>query len=127
MNVALCPFCNLPTEQILFKNSLVFAILDKFPASRGHLLIIPFRHVASFWELEEDEMVAANAMLKRCKSFIDEKFTPQGYNVGVNIGKDAGQTVMHVHIHLLPRYEGDVEDPVGGVRHTIPGKGNYLQ
>ena len=127
MNEAACPFCNLPAGQILFKNRLVFAILDKFPATSGHLLVIPFRHVASFWELEEEEMAATNAMLKRCKSFIDEKFAPQGYNVGVNIGKDAGQTVMHVHIHLLPRYEGDVEDPVGGVRHTLPGKGNYLR
>jgi diadenosine tetraphosphate (Ap4A) HIT family hydrolase len=127
MHEAPCPFCNLPAEQILFKNSLVFAIFDKFPASPGHLLVIPFRHVASFWDLEEDELAAANAILKQCKSFIDEKFTPQGYNVGVNIGEHAGQTVMHVHIHLIPRYAGDVEDPVGGVRHTIPGKGNYLR
>ncbi|MCK5540767.1 MAG: HIT family protein [Deltaproteobacteria bacterium] len=126
MSVDICPFCNLPAELILFENSLTFAVLDKFPASPGHLLVIPFRHVASYWELHEDEVRAVNDLLKQCKLYVDEKFSPHGYNIGVNVGKPAGQTVMHVHVHLIPRYKGDVEDPVGGVRNTIPGKGNYL-
>ncbi len=126
MSFDLCPFCNLSAELILSQNRLAFAVLDKFPASPGHLLVIPFRHVASYWELHEDEVTAVNVLLKQCKLFVDEKFSPHGYNVGVNVGKPAGQTVMHVHVHLIPRYDGDVEDPVGGVRNTIPGKGNYL-
>jgi len=127
MNEDSCLFCDVLTERILFENRLIFSTFDKFPVSPGHILVIPFRHVSSFWELQDDEMLAIKSMLKRCKIFIDKKFTPDAYNVGVNIGKPAGQTIMHVHIHLIPRYEGDVENPVGGVRNTIPGKGNYLQ
>jgi len=109
------------------KNELCFAIFDKYPVNPGHVLVIPYRHVADYFELTKEEKIAAVELIDEVKKFLDREFSPDGYNVGVNVGKWAGQTVMHVHIHVIPRYRGDVEDPTGGVRGVIPQRRNYLK
>lgn len=98
---------------------------DAFPVSAGHTLVIPRRHVTSFFELTEDEVKAVYELLRQMKDQLDQNLRPGGYNIGVNVGVVAGQTIDHVHIHLIPRYSGDVADPIGGVRNVIPGKGRY--
>lgn len=122
-----CLFCNPPPERIVAKNKLAYAMLDGFPVTEGHLLIIPKRHVADYFELGQAEVNACTSLLNDQQ--VKQKgadSTIEGFNVGVNVGEAAGQTIMHCHIHLIPRRKGDVPDPVGGVRNTIPGKGNYL-
>ncbi len=121
-----CPFCCLAAERILETNTHALAVSDAFPVSRGHTLIIPRSHITSFFELTEEEIAAIYELLRRGKGRLDETLRPDGYNVGVNVGAAAGQTVPHVHLHLIPRYLGDVEDPVGGVRKIIPGRGRYF-
>ena len=98
---------------------------DGSPVSPGHTLVVPRRHVASWFELSEEEQIAVLKAVSRARSRLDEEHSPAGYNLGVNVGAAAGQTVMHVHVHLIPRYQGDVADPRGGVRHVVPGKGFY--
>ncbi len=120
-----CPFCNIPEKNILFKNDLAFAIFDKYPVSKGHILIIPFRHVETFFETSKEEKIAILDLIDKAKEYLDKKFSPDGYNIGVNVGKAAGQTVFHLHVHVIPRYKGDVEDPTGGVRGVIPEKRIY--
>ena len=120
-----CPFCSLPAERIVETNGQALAVADAFPVSAGHTLVVPRRHVTSFFELTEDEVAAVYAVLRRVKVRLDETLKPGGYNVGVNIGQVAGQTIAHVHVHLIPRYADDVADPVGGVRNIIPGRGRY--
>jgi len=120
-----CQFCWLPAERILDANAQATAVADAFPVSSGHTLVIPRRHVTSFFELSDDEVTAIYELLRRIKGFLDENLKPGGYNIGINVGGIAGQTVAHVHIHLIPRYPGDVADPVGGVRNVLPGKGRY--
>jgi diadenosine tetraphosphate (Ap4A) HIT family hydrolase len=119
-----CPFCKTD-EDILFSNSLVFALFDNYPVSKGHILLITKRHFDNFFEATEDELKAIDDLLKQAKNFIDNKFNPDGYNIGVNCGEVAGQSVMHLHIHLIPRYKGDMENPLGGVRGVIPEKQKY--
>ena len=107
-------------------NNLAFAVKDGFPVTEGHTLIIPKRHVTDFFGLSDDELLACNQLLKELRSTIlvqDELV--EGFNVGMNAGATAGQTIFHCHIHLIPRRKGDVENPRGGVRHIIPGKGFY--
>jgi diadenosine tetraphosphate (Ap4A) HIT family hydrolase len=111
----------------VLENSLFFANFDNHPVAKGHMKIIPKRHVDSFFDLTDGEITAAFDLLKKARGLLDEKFKPDAYNVGLNDGKAAGQTVFHLHIHLIPRYFGDVPNPVGGVRNVIPGKGNYLK
>ena len=120
-----CPFCNPPAEEIVLQNNLCYARYDKFPASPGHLLIIPFRHVAGLFDATDEEQAALLALVRGAKHLLDGRFHPDGYNVGVNVGAAAGQTVMHLHVHVIPRYAGDVEDPRGGVRGAIPEKRQY--
>jgi diadenosine tetraphosphate (Ap4A) HIT family hydrolase len=117
-----CPFC---TEQILPGNEHAIALFDKYPVSRGHMLIATRRHVSDFFQTSWAERCALLTLLEQAKSLLDEKFAPQGYNFGVNVGETAGQTVMHVHVHLIPRYAGDTPVPRGGVRGVIPGKQSY--
>ena len=100
-------------------------MFDKYPVSEGHSLIIPKRHVSNYFDLTFNEQIASQLIINRLKIFLDNKYNPDGYNVGVNIGKTGGQTINHVHIHLIPRYEDDVENPIGGVRNVIPNKGDY--
>ncbi len=121
-----CPFCKVESERdIIASSPLSIAFFDGFPVSPGHALIIPRRHVASFFDLTKDEQMDMLRLADSVKSVIDEKFLPNGYNVGVNVGEAAGQSVFHVHLHLIPRYKGDVPNPRGGVRGVIPSKQNY--
>lgn len=120
-----CPFCNPSTTDMVLRNPLFYARYDRYPVSKGHLLIIPFRHVADFFQLTDAERSAAFELVWQARSKLDLELRPDGYNVGVNVGQIAGQTVMHVHIHLIPRYQGDMEQPEGGVRGVIPEKRIY--
>ena len=121
----LCPFCNLSAERIVLANELAAVIRDAFPVSPGHTLIIPKRHVGSFFDVTGDEREEMLALLDSAKLDLDEEFHPDGYNVGINDGAAAGQTVPHLHLHLIPRYAGDSEDPRGGVRWIFPQKAKY--
>ncbi len=121
-----CPFCNLDRE-IIIENELSFAIYDGYPVNEGHVLIIPKRHTANYFDLTPNEQHACIALLNEVSKIIKEKHNPDGFNIGVNINEEAGQTIPHVHMHLIPRYKGDVEEPRGGVRGVVPGKQNYLK
>lgn len=120
-----CIFCNTLKERSIAESELCFAIRDGFPVSEGHMLIIPKRHVADYFDLTEEEILAMQLMMKEIKLQLDEELNPDGYNVGINVNSAAGQTVFHVHMHLIPRYSGDVENPKGGVRGVIPDKQKY--
>ena len=119
-----CPFCNWGKSPLLM-NSLAFAIYDKYPVTEGHTLIIPKRHYSDFFDSNKEERNAILSLLWEAKSFLDGKYKPDGYNVGINSGITAGQTILHFHVHLIPRYKGDMEDPRGGVRGVIPAKQKY--
>lgn len=119
-----CPFCNLERKKIL-ESEMSFAIYDGFPVNEGHALIIPKRHTANYFDLTNEEQADCFRLLNEIKAIVQEKYNPAGFNVGININESAGQTVPHVHIHLIPRYEGDVEEPRGGVRGVIPERKNY--
>ncbi|CAD7056164.1 hypothetical protein RHAB21_00880 [Pseudorhizobium halotolerans] len=121
-----CPFCTAKPDRIAFIDDQVVALWDAFAVSPGHLLIIPRRHAATWDDLSADEKQSVWRNIDRAKSEIERKHQPDGYNVGFNLAEAAGQTVPHFHLHVIPRYVGDVEDPRGGVRHVIPHKGNYL-
>jgi len=118
-----CPFCQR-IEPVL-QNKLAFAIYDRSPVSPGHFLLIPFRHIEQYFQTTKAEKTALLELLDEAKTLLDEKHYPDGYNIGVNVGEAAGQTVMHLHIHLIPRYKGDMGDPRGGVRGVIPDKRIY--
>ena len=122
-----CPFCDFPPASILDENSLCLGIRDAFPVSLGHTLIVPRRHVASFFELTSEERTDMLALLGRVIARLDAEFHPSGYNIGLNEGAAAGQTIMHVHLHVIPRYRNDVDDPRGGVRWVIPSKARYWE
>ena len=125
MPAAACLFCSVPAEQILIERPLALAARDSYPVSKGHTLIIPRRHVASFFETTEDERLAMMKLLDEARTILDREHHPDGYNIGINSGAAAGQTVMHVHMHLIPRYTGDRADPRGGVRWVLPEKAAY--
>ena len=120
------PFLAVPASDWLAANDSAFAIADRFAVSPGHALVIPRRVIATWWEATEAERADILALVDQVKDRLDAELRPDGYNVGFNSGAAAGQTVGHLHIHVIPRYRGDVPDPRGGVRHVIPGKGNYL-
>jgi diadenosine tetraphosphate (Ap4A) HIT family hydrolase len=121
-----CPFCNPESErELLLESATAYAILDKFPVSNGHTLIIPKKHCADYFELSFREQSACWFMLNKAKDVLMKKWNPDGFNVGINIQEAAGQTVSHVHIHLIPRYKGDLAEPRGGVRGVIPEKKSY--
>ncbi|SFG94529.1 Diadenosine tetraphosphate (Ap4A) hydrolase [Algoriphagus hitonicola] len=121
-----CPFCCPSSEtELILESAQAFSIFDKYPVNPGHALIIPKRHVSDYFELSFMEQSSCIFMLNEVKKEIQKRYVPEGFNVGINIGEKAGQTISHVHIHLIPRYLGDVEDPRGGVRGVIPQKRNY--
>jgi diadenosine tetraphosphate (Ap4A) HIT family hydrolase len=122
------PFLAVPAGEWLCSNDLAFAIFDGFPVSPGHVLVTTRRIVETWFDATDEEQAALMALVKESKRLLDMQLSPKpdGYNVGFNSGGAAGQTVPHVHIHVIPRYEGDMQDPRGGVRHVIPDKGNYL-
>lgn len=119
-----CVFCHLD-RSLLAKSDLSRVFLDGFPVSHGHALVVPNRHVASIWDLTEAEYTDAFNLVRHAKDLLQKRFDPQGFNIGVNCGEAAGQTVFHAHIHIIPRYAGDVPTPRGGVRNIIPSMGNY--
>ena len=116
------PFLNI--EKII-ENENAFAIYDAFPVSKGHVLVIPKRVVAEIFDLNDEEYSSCFNLVKDVKKILEEKFKPDGFNIGINNGEKAGQTIFHAHIHVIPRYSGDVDNPRGGIRHVIPGKGDY--
>lgn len=120
-----CPFCNLPAARILGGDELAFIASDGFPVSPGHALIIPRRHVGSFFETTAAERASLLQLLDQAKALVDAGFAPDAYNIGINNGAAAGQTVAHLHIHLIPRYAGDSAEPRGGVRWVLPEKAKY--
>lgn len=120
-----CAFCDIDPSRIVAENDVSFAIRDGYPVSPGHTLVIPRRHFAGWFDANAREHEGMLDLLEVVKAAIDREFSPDGYNIGVNDGPAAGQTVMHLHIHVIPRYQGDVDDPTGGVRLAIPDKGNY--
>ncbi len=122
----MCPFCTVPQVQVIEDAGHAFTILDAYPASPGHTLIVVRRHVANVFELEKKELAAVVQLIHSARGRIEREHGPDGYNIGVNVGLAAGQTVMHVHFHVIPRYAGDSADPTGGVRNVIPGKGHYI-
>lgn len=121
-----CPFCGLSDKiELLSETATAFAFFDGFPVSKGHTLIVPKNHTANYFDLSVHEQRALWLLVNRCKNILETRFNPSGFNVGINVGEAAGQSIFHVHIHLIPRYDGDVENPRGGVRGVIPGKQNY--
>lgn len=120
-----CPFCTLPPDRIIRENQYAVWIYDGFPISVGHSLIIPKRHVGSFFEINLEERDAIFNLLGQAKAAVTETHRPDSFNIGINDGPAAGQTVPHLHIHLIPRFNGDVSDPRGGVRWIIPEKADY--
>ena len=120
-----CPFCSLPADRFVLQSEHSVVIRDGFPVSPGHTLIIPRRHVASFFEVTDAERADLMSLLAAARDDLERQFRPAGYNIGVNDGAAAGQTVPHLHVHLIPRYEGDREDPRGGVRWVLPDKAAY--
>jgi len=121
-----CLFCKDP-RGVSLERELAYSARDSYAASPGHTLVIPRRHVASFFDLTPEEINACMELITEERKQLDEEFKPDGYNIGVNVGPAAGQSILHVHIHLIPRYKGDVENPQGGVRHVIPKKGHYTR
>lgn len=120
------PFLERPASEHVASNALAFALRDKYPVTPGHTLVIPRRLVATWFDATREEQLALLELVDEVKRGLDDELHPDGYNVGFNAGTAAGQTVMHLHVHVIPRFDGDVDDPRGGVRHVIPGKGNYL-
>ena len=117
------PPLSVPASEHIAGNRLAFAIWDRFPGSRGHALVVPRRLITWWWEATEEERRDLVTLIDEVRSVIKRRFAPDG---GFNSGAAAGQTVSHFHLHVIPHYAGDVEDPRGGIRHVIPGKGNYL-
>ena len=115
-----CIFCQRDQLKIILENDLAAAFWDIHPVNPGHLLVIPKAHKPTFFDLEPQELLAINDLLHQGKQLIDQKFAPDGFNLGVNIGKYGGQVVMHCHFHLIPRYRGDVPNPIGGIRNSLP-------
>ncbi|MBF0349660.1 MAG: HIT family protein [SAR324 cluster bacterium] len=120
-----CVFCNISPEEKILENEIAYARHDKYPVNPGHTLIIPVRHIESYFLATDGEKQALWQMVEEAKMMLDNQFQPDGYNIGINVGEPSGQTVMHLHIHLIPRYKGDVANPRGGVRGVIPSRQNY--
>jgi len=121
-----CLFCDPPVESIFFSCDQYYCLWDGFPVANGHALVIPKRHFPSWFEATPTELSQLLSGIVKCREKILEEFSPSGFNIGVNVGSSAGQTIEHMHVHVIPRYEGDVQDPRGGIRNVIPEKGNYL-
>ena len=121
-----CIFCKIREEELRFENQLAYSSIDSYPVSELHSLIVPKRHVETYFELTNEEIQACNELILKTKEkILKQDSSVKGFNIGTNAGKIAGQSIMHCHIHLIPRREGDVEDPQGGVRSVIPKKQHY--
>ena len=121
-----CIFCKIIKEELQFENQLAYSSIDSYPVSEFHSLIVPKRHVETYFELTNEEIQACNELILKTKEKILRKDSSvKGFNIGTNVGRSAGQSIMHCHIHLIPRREGDVKNPQGGVRSVIPNKQHY--
>ena len=121
-----CLFCNSKKSGVVHENELAFASYDTYPVSKYHCLIIPKRHIKDYFDLTDQELIACNKLIKIIKKeILDQDQSVKGFNIGTNIGKVSGQSILHCHFHLIPRREGDVENPQGGIRSVIPNKQHY--
>lgn len=122
----MCIFCDkFDKERIVFETTEWIAVYDYFPVSKGHVLLIPKEHFKTYFDLPDRLKESLQYRIKDIKAILDREFSPDGYNIGCNCGDAAGQTIMHFHLHIIPRYKGDVENPKGGVRGVIPSKQSY--
>ena len=123
-----CIFCKTNQNELLFENELAYASSDSYPVSRFHSLVVPKRCIENYFELNENEILACNDLIKKLKKkIISEDKSVEGFNIGTNAGKVAGQSIFHCHIHVIPRRKGDVDNPQGGVRSVIPLKQHYIR
>ncbi|MGM0688061.1 MAG: HIT family protein [Bacillota bacterium] len=122
-----CVFCNRESLEIVAENKLALAFYDACPVSKGHILVIPKRHVENYFDASPEEHNAISQLIFRVRQYLDKKYSPHAYNIGANVGRDAGQTVFHFHVHVIPRYRGDVEDPRGGIRKIIPLRNSHRE
>ena len=118
-------FQSLPPDRILYKNDHFFIVEDAFPVSPGHMLVISNEPRKDFFDLTQEEKKALSDTIEIARQMIEKKHQPDGYNIGMNCGEAAGQTVMHFHCHVIPRFTGDMKNPRGGIRHCVEGKGYY--
>ena len=125
MTVTDCPFCNLADDRVWLRTDKAIAFYDNYPVSPGHALVIPKLHIAALMELPDQDLHEIWTLVGQVRTLLKEKYLPAGFNIGLNEGKAAGQTVPHAHIHIIPRYDGDVPDPRGGVRWVVPAKAKY--
>jgi diadenosine tetraphosphate (Ap4A) HIT family hydrolase len=123
--INICPFCNKKESEKILSSILTYAVYDSYPISKGHTLVIPKRHISNYFLLEDNERNDCWDLINKLKEELEKEYNPDGFNIGININEAAGQTVHHVHIHLIPRYSGDIPNPRGGIRNIIPGKGEY--
>ena len=123
-----CLFCNIKESGYVHENELAYASYDSYPVSEHHCLIIPKRHIKDYFDLTNEELLACNDLIKKLrKKIISEDKSVEGFNIGTNAGKVAGQSIFHCHIHVIPRRKGDVDNPQGGVRSVIPLKQHYIR
>jgi diadenosine tetraphosphate (Ap4A) HIT family hydrolase len=120
-----CKFCNIENDRIVIESELSIAFYDLYPVNIGHSLIVPKRHISNYFELTSEEKIDIWNIVDKVKLLLEKEFKPDGFNVGINIGESAGQTIFHCHIHVIPRYQGDMDYPEGGVRGVIPSKQKY--
>ncbi len=120
-----CPFCCPPEDKVFHRTNEVIGFWDAFPVSPGHALLVPCRHVATWFDATPEEQQELLRAVDVVRQTIERTYSPDGFNIGINVGQAAGQTVFHLHVHVIPRYKGDVPDPTGGVRGVIPGKASY--
>jgi diadenosine tetraphosphate (Ap4A) HIT family hydrolase len=120
-----CPFCEPDESRLWLENSIGVVLWDAFPVTEGHTLVVPKQHIGSIYELSADKQTALWQLVAEARRRLSEDLHPDGFNIGVNDGLTAGQTIMHAHIHVIPRYQGDVPDPRGGVRWVLPDKARY--
>jgi len=122
-----CPFCEIPGDRVVAETAIAIALYDKFPVAEGHTLVLPRRHVVSVYELTPEEQTALWQFVAQVREHLANQFHPDGFNIGTNDGSAAGQTVPHAHVHVIPRYSGDVPDPRGGMRWVISDKAAYWE
>ena len=122
-----CPFCNPDPDQVFLQTDLILGLWDRYPVSPGHALLIPRRHVADWFDATPEEQQALTQAITTARQEVEKHHTPDAWNIGINGGEAAGQTVFHLHVHLIPRYKGDHEDPRGGVRLIFPNQSNYFE
>ena len=123
-----CLFCNVKESGYDYENDLAYASFDTYPVSKDHCLIIPKRHIKDYFDLSNEELIACDQLAKIVKDeIISKDHSVKGFNLGTNVGKVSGQSIFHCHFHLIPRREGDVENPQGGVRSVIPSKQHYIR